>query len=190
MATRSAVNSFASKLTKAEKKAIRKQIRQINNLRRHNAELANISVFPTPHLMIGNGGLMCGVDQTQIVNLFERFGKIERIMMLPGRSYSLITFQDADQSRKAVENLQGRVLDSPSEFPKAGVAFYLSYLTGVPDDDTIKSQVLPPGLILVDHFVTETEEETLINALGFSMKINEDEIEGTGTYFLFFFRNS
>ena len=183
MATSSAVKSCASKLTKAEKKALRKQTKLIHSLRRHNADLESVSESPTRHLMVGNGGLMCGVDISQIVSLFQKFGNIERLLMFPGRSFSFISFQTVSESMKAMETVHGRVLDCPSEFPRPNVTFYLSFLGNVPDDVTIENQVKPNGLVLVEDFVTEAEEEELIQALAWGSNGSENEnIQGTGIY--------
>ncbi|KAL9971627.1 hypothetical protein ACROYT_G017818 [Oculina patagonica] len=179
MATSNAVKSCATKLTKAEKKALRKQTKLMHALRRHNADLASVSESPTRHLMVGNGGLMCGVDRRQIVSLFQKFGNIERLLMFPGRSFSFISFQKVSESVKAMETVHGRVLDCPSEFPRPDVTFYLSFLTSVPDDVTTENQVKPVGLVLVEDFVTEAEEEELIQALGWGSDGNDNEIQGT-----------
>lgn len=181
MATSNAVKSCATKLTKAEKKALRKQTKLIHALRRHNADLASVSESPTRHLMVGNGGLMCGVDRRQIVSLFQKFGNIERLLMFPGRSFSFISFENVSESVKAMETVHGRVLDCPSEFPRPDVTFYLSFLTSVPDDVTTENQVKPAGLVLVEDSVTEAEEEELIQALGWGSDVNDKEIQGTGT---------
>ena len=180
MATSSAVKYCANKLTKAEKKALRKQTKLIHTLRRHNADLASVSESPTRHLMVGNGGLMCGVDRNQIVGLFQKFGNIDRLLMFPGRSFSFISFQTVSESVKAMETVHGRVLDCPSEFPRPDVTFYLSFLESVPDKITIENQVKPAGLVLVEDFVTEAEEEGLIQALGWGIDGSENEIQGTG----------
>lgn len=185
MATSSAVKSCASKLTKAEKKALRKQTKLIHALRRHNADLASVSESPTRHLMVGNGGLMCGVDRSQIVSLFQKFGNIERLLMFPGRSFSFISFQTVSESVRAMETVHGRVLNCPSEFSRPDVTFYLSFLANVPDDVTIENQVKPAGLVLVEDFVTEAEEEELIQALGWGVDGSENEIPGTGIYLSF-----
>ena len=182
MATSSAVKSCASKLTKAEKKALRKQTKLIHALRRHNADLASVSESPTRHLMVGNGGLMCGVDRNQIVSLFQKFGNIERLLMFPGRSFSFISFQTVSESVKAMETVHGRVLDCPSECPRPDVTFYLSFLANVPDDVAIENQVKPTGLMLIEDFVTGAEEEELIQALGWGTDGSENEFTGTGIY--------
>ncbi|XP_022795895.1 alkylated DNA repair protein alkB homolog 8-like [Stylophora pistillata] len=173
------MKTCATKLTKAEKKALRKQTRLIHSLRRNNSELAIVSESPTRHLMVGNGGFMCGIDRKLIFNFFQKFGNIERLLMFPGRSFSFITFEHVSESLKAMEKVHGRVLDCPSEFPRPDVRFYLSFLTNLPDDVSFEKQATPSGLVLVDDFVTEAEEEQLIQVLGWGSEGNEVEIQGT-----------
>ena len=180
MATSNVMKSCASKLTKAEKKALRKQTRLVNSLRRHNADLASISEIPTRHLMIGKGGLMCGIQRSQLVSLFQKFGNIERILMFPGRSFSFLSFEYVNESMKAMKAVHGRVLDCPSEFPRPEVTFYLSFLASVPDDVSIENQAKPPGLVLVEDFVNDAEEEELIKALGWGSDSCDSEYQGTG----------
>ena len=180
MATSNVLKSCASKLTKAEKKALRKQTRLVNSLRRHNADLASISEIPTRHLMIGNGGLMCGIQRSQLVSLFQKFGNIERILMFPGRSFSFLSFEYVNESMKAMKAVHGRVLDCPSEFPRPEVTFYLSFLASVPDDVSIENQAKPSGLVLVEDFVSDAEEEELIKALGWGSDSCDSEYQGTG----------
>lgn len=180
MATSNVMKSCASKLTKAEKKALRKQTRLVNSLRRHNADLASISEIPTRHLMIGNGGLMCGIQRSQLVSLFQKFGNIERILMFPGRSFSFLSFEYVNESMKAMKALHGRVLDCPSEFPRPEVTFYLSFLASVPDDVSIENQAKPSGLVLVEDFVNDAEEGELIKALGWGSDSCDSEYQGTG----------
>lgn len=180
MATSNVLKSCASKLTKAEKKALRKQTRLVNSLRRHNADLASISEIPTRHLMIGNGGLMCGIQRSQLVGLFQKFGNIERILMFPGRSFSFLSFEYVNESIKAMKAVHGRVLDCPSEFPRPEVTFYLSFLASVPDDVSIENQAKPSGLVLVEDFVSVVEEEELIKALGWGSDSCDSEYQGTG----------
>lgn len=190
MATSNAMKSCATKLTKAEKKALRKQTRLINSLRRNNADLATVSESPTRHLMVGNGGFMCGIDRRQIFSLFQKFGNIERLLMFPGRSFSFITFEHVSESVKAMKKVHGRVLDCPSEFPRPDVRFYLSFLTNVPDNVSFEKQATPSGLVLVGDFVTEAEEAQLIQALGWGSEGKENEIQGTGSYGLIKFTST
>ena len=123
---------------------------------------------------------MCGVERSQLVTLFEKFGNIQRILMFPGQSFSFISFKAVSESVKAMDTIHGRLLDCPSEFPRPETRFYLSFLVGVPDDVTVEKPVKPDGLILVEDFLNHAEEEELIQALGWVNDGSENGIEGTG----------
>lgn len=167
---------YGIKLTKAERKIAKKQTRKLHNLQKHNAESANISNDPTRHLLVGNGGLMCGTERNHLVNLFGRFGTIKQIAMLPSRSYSFVTFEKTMEAKAAFDMIHGRLLESPSEFPKCGVKFYLSYLVDVPNETRNSQKQLPPGLIITENFVSEEEEKELVETLGWkSDSFSNDE---------------
>ena len=183
MASRAnAIKSCASKLTKSEKKASRKQARKLHSLSKHDAQLAQVSDCPTPHLMVGNGGLMCGTQRHHILNLFQKFGHVEQVVMLPRRSYSFVTYRSLDEAKSAMDRVHGRPLESPSEFPRPGVVFYLSYMTSAPGRDDVKGPDCqhPSGLILVEDFVNEDEEKRLIDVLGWREPSDHDCSNNTG----------
>lgn len=123
---------------------------------------------------------MCGVQRGQLVSLFQKFGSIERILMFPGRSFSFLSFEYVNESMKAIKAVHGRVLDCPSEFPRPEVTFYLSFLASVPDEVSIENQAKPSGLVLVEDFVSDAEEEELIKALGWGSDSCDNEYQGTG----------
>ena len=176
--------SIVAKLTKSEKKACRKQARKLHSLVRHDANLAKVSDSPTPHLMVGNGGLMCGVQRTHVLRLFQAFGHVERIVMLPRRSYAFVSFRSSEEARNAMCRVHGRVLDSPLEFPRPGVTLYLSYMASAPSESDVTGPGFnkPPGLLLVEDFVDEGEEERLAKVLGWSgEEVTTDTGEGWST---------
>lgn len=173
MAARNCVKSLGEKLTKSEKRALRKQKYKIHSFQRHNAEL-EMSEEPTPHLLVGNGGLMNGVDRIFIVKLFKMFGMVEQVIMVPQRSYSFVTFTNVNDAKSAMDNINGRSLDSTLELGKTGLILYLSYLRRVPDEVINTTHSTPPGLILVENFITEEEEKQLL--CSFSL----DDEEETG----------
>ena len=170
--------TYGSKLTKTERKIAKKQAKKLNILQRHNAELANISSEPTPHLLVGNGGLMCGIERNHLADLFGRFGTVKEIVMLPKRSYSFLTFEKTMEARAAFNILHGRALECPSEFPRSGVKFYLSYLQNVPSESRGSQKLLPPGLTVIENFLSEQEEKELIETLGW--KADNSPINDTG----------
>ncbi|XP_031564983.1 alkylated DNA repair protein alkB homolog 8-like [Actinia tenebrosa] len=184
MATRSegCLKFCAEQLTKSEKKALRKQRSKIHSLQRSNTELV-VSKIPTSHLLVGNGGLMNGINRSQIGGLFKSFGTVERVVMLPQRSYSFVSFKNVEDASRAMQTVNGRRLDPSFEFSKAGVVLYLSYLTNLPDDIVVDRQNLPQGLVLVEDFISDVEEKKLLTTLGWndgeSIESNYNELPVT-----------
>ncbi|EDO33338.1 predicted protein [Nematostella vectensis] len=162
MAARNLTKSVGEKLSKSEKKALRKQARKVHSLSKHNSELADVSIEPTPHILVGNGGLMCGVDRESITRVFSLYGTLERVVMLPQRSYSFVSYKSHNNALNAMRNLNGKALD---EFGLRSV-FYLSYLVKVPSDVILSKIEHPPGLQIYEEFINEEEEKTLLDALG------------------------
>jgi len=163
MAARSCLKTCGEKLSKSEKRALRKQKCKIHSLQKHNTEL-DISEQPTKHLLVNNGGLMNGVNRSQIVSLFKVFGLIERVIMLPQRSSSFVTFTNVDEAKRAVREISGKKLDSTSDLSKTGVILYLSYLKRVPNSMEQLAKVTPSGLLLIEDFIDEQQEKELLDA--------------------------
>lgn len=164
------------KLAKSEKRALRKQKCKMHSLNRHNPEL-DISEEPTQHLLVNNGGLMNGINRTHIVNLFKMFGIVERVLMVPQRSYSCVTLTNVDDAKKAMRDVSGKKLDSSFEFSKTGVVLYLSYLKQIPNDVEQLTKTTPPGLVLVEDFISEQEEKELLNVFRWDDKNDAEQTE-------------
>ncbi|KXJ22380.1 Alkylated DNA repair protein alkB-like 8 [Exaiptasia diaphana] len=100
------------------------------------------------------------------------FGMVEQVIMVPQQSYSFVTFTNINDAKKAMDSINGRKLDSTLELGKTGVIFYLYYLIQVPDEVIKTTHSRPPGLVLVENFITEEEEKKLLDK--FSLDDEED----------------
>ncbi|XP_076340827.1 tRNA (carboxymethyluridine(34)-5-O)-methyltransferase alkbh8 [Tachypleus tridentatus] len=144
------------KMSKKERKMYRKQVRSCKILEKHEGikSVDKASCF----VLVGNGGLVCGVQREDLMTLFSEFGPIEAIVMLPGKPYSFVVFQDV---RSAEAAMLASVRDVfQQEFKHS---FYLSYVDKVPHHvNPYESGLLPSGLILLENFLTEEEEQVLL----------------------------
>lgn len=59
--------------------------------------------------MIGNAGLVSGVTYEQLTQLFTRYGLVERVVMIPGKSYSFVVYSTTDDAVKAFNAINGQV---------------------------------------------------------------------------------
>ncbi|ELU01726.1 hypothetical protein CAPTEDRAFT_156565 [Capitella teleta] len=148
-------------MTKAERRAFKKQMRSQHTLLRHE----NIISLLHQHLLIANGGLGNSVSRDMLEKVFKPCGSILDIVMVPGKPYSFVTFSDLSEAQSAVQSLQGTELPSSaasSEVPP--VKLYLSFVKSVPGAE-VASNILPAGLTLIQDFVSQEEEIELLKCI-------------------------
>ncbi|XP_071452506.1 tRNA (carboxymethyluridine(34)-5-O)-methyltransferase alkbh8 isoform X2 [Hetaerina americana] len=109
-------------------------------------------------LMICNAGLVSGLQREEVVELFSPFGGIENVVMLPGKSYCFVAYSDEKCSEKAYTSLHGQV-----NLQVCDATLFLAYCER--DEPERISSTWPNGLILINGFVTEEEENTLLNCI-------------------------
>lgn len=59
--------------------------------------------------MISNAGLVSGIKYEEIAQLFTLYGSVEKIVMIPNKSYSFITFSKIEEAIKASGEINGKV---------------------------------------------------------------------------------
>lgn len=125
-------------------------------------------------LIICNGGLVNGISQENIFEAFSSFGPIENIVMIPEKSYSFLVFKDVSSAEAAYTIKNNREIWSSIKGP-----VYLAFLEKVPETINIKIKFddRPPGLHLIDNFITEDEEMVILNCLGYSDDIHTKSSE-------------
>ena len=172
MAARAGKQLIEKKLTKSERKLVKKQARKLISLK-NKEENIDISDSPTNHLVVGNGGLICGMDRNSLLTLFGKFGHIQSLFMIPGKEFSLLSYRTKNEAIDAYNNLHGCPLKFPDEVPKSGITLYLAYLMDSFDKTKFlkwdvkpvlpfQSELHPPGLKLVENFISTDTEMKLI----------------------------
>eukprot|EP00118_Oscarella_pearsei_P007079 m.33491 g.33491 ORF g.33491 m.33491 type:complete len:354 (+) comp31823_c0_seq2:95-1156(+) len=123
---------------------------------------------PTTHLFVGNGGLECGIGSDDLMEAFSPYGMVKKIEMVKGRSYSFVEMADAGQAANAFEALNGHLLtDLSSHSPQPVISLsYIDHLPKHSSSSSSKETALPPGLHLYLQFITEAEEDLLIELFG------------------------
>ncbi len=173
-----------SKLSKLERKALKKQSRKLFALKAQNKELS-LSERPTRHILISNGGLICGIERNHLLAWFGIYGPIESLLMVPGKSFSLISFKTVEESIKAFDGVHGKSLNFPEQKPAGEITLYLAYLLdkspvlnpGTFDIRPVlpcQKELHPPGLILATDFVSKEQEKNLIEYF----RIEENSLNG------------
>uniref|UniRef100_A0A2Z5U609 tRNA (carboxymethyluridine(34)-5-O)-methyltransferase n=1 Tax=Reticulitermes speratus TaxID=60591 RepID=A0A2Z5U609_9NEOP len=145
---------------KRSKKAQRKQTKAKNILLRDTG--IRCSEEPTKYVMVANAGLVTGLQQEQLLEITLPYGGVDNIVMLPRKSYCFIIFKDILSASKAYAAIHGKIkitLDDSGPL-------YLAYTEKVPElSHSWNYDHKPPGLILLEEFVTEDEEKSLLNCV-------------------------
>ena len=186
MASRQA-GKLEPKLSKTERKALRKQARKFLSLQRNENGL-KLSETPTRHIVIGNGGLMCGMERSYLLGLFGRFGHVEELCMIPKKQFALLSYQRESQAMSAYSDINGRLLKCPEDLPKSGVTLYLAYLMDKFEKSTFskwnirpvlpsQKKLHPPELILLENFISSRKERELLSF--FKMKSDDGNFQST-----------
>ncbi|XP_013420002.2 alkylated DNA repair protein alkB homolog 8 [Lingula anatina] len=146
-------------MTKAERKALRKQVKSKHTLLKH--EGIETSSTPSKHLFVANAGLGNGVSRDDVDSIFNWFGEIADIVMLPEKPYAFVEYTSVDAAVAACQAMHGRKLKCPEEISTPGITFYISFMEKVPPPISIGS-ALPPGLIYLEEFIIEEEEQDFL----------------------------
>jgi hypothetical protein len=149
-----------NKLTKAERKMMKKQTKALHTLKNRAREVGGISEIPTPYLLVKNGGLMCGVKRQDLVNVFDKCGKLDDLIMIPGKSFSYVLFSDVTSAKEAMKNINGQKLPLNQTSDRT---FYLAYLLKRPCAELcLSDRSYPSGMILIEDFISEHLEHKLL----------------------------
>ncbi|CAH1268201.1 ALKBH8 [Branchiostoma lanceolatum] len=154
-----------TKLSKSERKAQKKQIKARQTLLRH--EGINTSREVTKHLVVANAGMSNGVHREELWRLFETHGDLLDIVMVTGKPYAFVSYNDDQSAAAAFAVFNGRMLKSPQELQQPNVTFYLNYIDEVPSQRAAGLD-LPPGLRLVEDFISPACAARLMEGLGWS----------------------
>lgn len=117
---------------------------------------------PTKCLMVCNVGLLSGASEADMVIYFSKFGKIEKVCMIPGKSYAFISFYSVESAQQSILGISQNV-DKNNVFG----SLHLIYVENLPQVDNLCKDFenIPPGLIIVNDFISENEELLLLNCV-------------------------
>ncbi len=138
---------------------------------------------PTKHIFIGNGGLKNGVPREILENILTtRIPKrhVEQLYLPSGKDYALATFTNSTTASECLDSLNGVCVQNVCDFPKTlppallngpPVNLFMSYIDKIPENilmcDMPDDNKLPPGLLLLEDFVSIEEEEELLKIFSF-----------------------
>ncbi|XP_066537011.1 alkylated DNA repair protein alkB homolog 8 isoform X2 [Hoplias malabaricus] len=151
-------NVRKEKMKKKEQKVERRERKTQHTLLKH----AGIRTTPQPSqcLVVSNGGLGNGVSRELLLEVLKEGGAVESLLMPPNKPYAYVTYASLEDGQNAHRLLNGRVIKSQGH----EVTLYFSYIQNVESEECVVS-ALPPGLCVVEEFVSPEEEAELLKAV-------------------------
>ncbi|CAG9772857.1 unnamed protein product [Ceutorhynchus assimilis] len=154
--------SSNEKLSIGQKKKLDRKLAKLQHVLKKESG-ATSSPNPTKNLAICNAGLVSGLTEEIIYEHFSQLGNLTDITLLPGKSCSFLSYDSLESSIKAYETFNGKL-----NIAQDNKAIYLLYVDQIPylNDQRIWGE-LPPGLILLEDFISIEEENMLLNLCSF-----------------------
>ncbi|XP_063492550.1 alkylated DNA repair protein alkB homolog 8 isoform X4 [Symphalangus syndactylus] len=152
------------KLSKTEKKFLRKQIKAKHTLLRHEG-IETVS-YATQSLVVANGGLGNGVSRNQLLPVLEKCGLVDALLMPPNKPYSFARYRTTEESKRAYVTLNGKeVVDDLGQ----KIILYLNFVEkvwfSIAQWKELRPQALPPGLMVVEEIISSSEEKMLLESV-------------------------
>ncbi|XP_048244026.1 alkylated DNA repair protein alkB homolog 8-like [Haliotis rufescens] len=158
-----------AKLSKTERKILKKQVKSRQTLFKHDGICT--SECPTKILCVSNAGLDNGVTQQEVLDVFNKHGRVTEIIMLPQKPYCFVCFSRTSDAQEAFEAVNG-FLFRKGQNSSQDVYFYISYVSQVPASVAPSSE-MPTGLVMLPDFVTPEWETRLLDEINWKEEANE-----------------
>lgn len=144
------------KLSKTEKKFLRKQMKARHTLLRHEG-IETVSCV-TQILVVANGGLGNGVSRNQLLPVLEKFGQVDALLMPPNKPYSFVRYKTIAESKKAYVTLNGKeIVDDLGQ----KIVLYFNFVEKAQWKE-LGLQALPPGLMVIEEIISSEDEKMLL----------------------------
>uniref|UniRef100_A0A671ETC7 tRNA (carboxymethyluridine(34)-5-O)-methyltransferase ALKBH8 n=1 Tax=Rhinolophus ferrumequinum TaxID=59479 RepID=A0A671ETC7_RHIFE len=150
------------KLSKTEKKFLRKQVKARHTLLRHEG-IETVS-YATQILVVANGGLGNGVSRNQLFPVLEKFGQVDALLMPPNKPYSFVRYKTIEESKKAYVTLNGKeIVDDLGQ----KIILYFNFVEKAQWKE-LGLQALPPGLMVVEEIISSEDEKMLLESVNWT----------------------
>lgn len=159
------------KLTKTEKKFLRKQIKARHTLLRHEG-VETVS-YATQSLVVANGGLGNGVGRSQLLPALEKCGLVDSLLMPPNKPYSFVRYKTAEEARKAYVTLNGKEIVGDLG---QKIILYLNFVEKAQWKE-LGLQALPPGLMVVEEIISSEDEKMLLESVNWAEDIDDQNVQ-------------
>lgn len=147
--------------TKKDINKANKKIRRCIGILQKDLPDICVSETPTKHIFIGNAGLTTNADESSLVELITSVGHgLEALTLVPGKQYSFASFSSPDQARTVLLAAHGQLDVRGSASP-----VYMAYIDKVPADPSPIQFKFPPGLVVLEDFISVEEEIQLMRLI-------------------------
>ncbi|XP_066216850.1 alkylated DNA repair protein alkB homolog 8 [Saccopteryx leptura] len=159
------------KLSKAEKKFLRKQMKARHTLLRHEG-IEAVS-YATQILVVANGGLGNSVSRNQLFPVLEKVGQVDSLLMPPNKPYSFVRYKTIEESKKAYVTLNGKeIVDDLGQ----KIILYLNFVEKAQWKE-LGLQALPPGLKIVEEIISSEDEKLLLESVNWTEDTDNQNIQ-------------
>ncbi|XP_068215347.1 alkylated DNA repair protein alkB homolog 8 [Palaemon carinicauda] len=129
---------------------------------------------PTKFVFIGNAGLTTNADEVCITELITAIGSgLQAVTLIPGKSYSFASFSKEEEALVIVSAANGL-----QTLRGSGTPLYMTFVDRVPSVSSSVSYEHPPGLELIEEFISPEEEALLLRLIDWDDRPN-DKAEGS-----------
>uniref|UniRef100_A0AAA9S070 tRNA (carboxymethyluridine(34)-5-O)-methyltransferase ALKBH8 n=1 Tax=Bos taurus TaxID=9913 RepID=A0AAA9S070_BOVIN len=150
------------KLSKTEKKLLRKQIKARHTLLRHEG-IETVS-YATQSLIVANGGLGNQVSRNQLLPVLEKCGLVDALLMPPNKPYSCVRYKTVEESKTAYDTLNGKeIVDDLGQ----KIILYLNFVEKAQWKE-LGLQALPPGLKVIEEIISSEDEKMLLESVNWT----------------------
>ncbi len=116
-----------------------------------------------------NAGLTTGASQESLFECFVSQGKTPTsINLIQGKSYSFVSFQSEEDAASILESVHGKIGLKVDGETQSDQPLYLTFVDDVPknlDENNPWNLAPPNGLLVLQDFVGEKEEERLLSSI-------------------------
>ncbi|XP_077302741.1 tRNA (carboxymethyluridine(34)-5-O)-methyltransferase alkbh8 [Arctopsyche grandis] len=127
---------------------------------------------PSLIIAICNAGFSTGLREKDLMLTFGSFGAIDKVLLLPGKSFCFVAFLEMNSATQAYDNLYGT-----TQLTQHGQTLYLAYLSSLPSIADDENSAIPEGLKLFENFISPEEEEMLLSCIDWNTSESENSLK-------------
>ncbi|XP_063699784.1 alkylated DNA repair protein alkB homolog 8 [Culicoides brevitarsis] len=151
------------KLSKSLKSKIQRKVQRCQILLKNDMDI-EFPEEPTQHVAVLNAGLLTGLTLERLLEEIHKHQvTVQDISMIPGKSYCFITFKNCDDAKIIVESM-----NAVAPLGQNDAVLYLAYCDKVQIVENLWTKPLPDGIFLLPDFISEDEEQILLEKIDVS----------------------